>query len=53
VINDADKGSCDNGLTQDVADGLANGLCNASQHLETAKSNGREAHQTTKRQVIT
>lgn len=34
VINDADKGSCDNGLTQDVADGLANGLCNTVQHLE-------------------
>jgi hypothetical protein len=51
VVNDANKGSCDNGLTQDVADGLANNLCNASQHLETAKSNGREAHQTTERQV--
>jgi hypothetical protein len=42
VVNDADKGSCDNGLTQDVADGLANDLCNASQQLEAAKSNGIE-----------
>jgi hypothetical protein len=50
VVNDADKGSCDNGLTQDVADSLANNLCNASQHLETAKSNEKEAHQTTERQ---
>jgi DNA repair protein RadA/Sms len=37
VVNDADKGSCDNGLTQDVADGLTNGLCDASQHLEATK----------------
>lgn len=51
VVNDADKGSCDNGLTQDVADSLANNLCDASQRIETAKSNRREAHQTTERQV--
>lgn len=51
VVNDADKGSCDNGLTQDVADGLANGLCNARQHLEAAESNGRDARQTPEKQV--
>jgi hypothetical protein len=51
VINDADKGPCDNGLTQDVADGLANDLCNAGQHLEAAKSNGREMRQMPKNQV--
>jgi hypothetical protein len=43
VVNDADKGSCDNGLTQDVADGLANGLCNASQHLEAVEGGERTA----------
>jgi hypothetical protein len=43
VVNDADKGSCDNGLTQDVADGLANGLCNASQHLEAIEGGERTA----------
>lgn len=37
VANDADKGSCDNGLPQDVADGFANGLCNASQQLEAVE----------------
>lgn len=44
VVNDADKGSCDNGLTQDAADGLANGLCDASHHLEATEGGERTAH---------
>lgn len=43
VVNDADNDPCTNGLLQDVTNGLANGLCNASQHLEAAESNERAA----------
>ncbi|MDT5270278.1 MAG: hypothetical protein QOH49_2464 [Acidobacteriota bacterium] len=43
VVNDADKGSCDNGLIQDVANGVANGLCDAGQHLEATEGGERTA----------
>lgn len=37
VVNDADNNICSNGLLQDVASDFTNGLCNVSQHLESAE----------------